>query len=183
MPLATRGYSATSGSAQLYKNGISGSISLPTVLDSKNTPTDTARVCICYKGDASSVVGASNTIMPQQSARQKLLTALREAQQALGIQVHLGILQAAIQEVNNDDNTDYQTESVHSSHDGLSSNVEMSSLSSHSTSESEVNSGDLTSGSDSDSDGSMWEALSDLGHLADFHRLTTALHDEVEKAR
>ena len=40
--------------------------------------------------------------MPRVSDRQKLLEALHEAQQALGLQIYLQILQAAIEEASKD---------------------------------------------------------------------------------
>jgi len=137
--------------------------------------------------------------MPQHSARQKRLTTLQEAQQSLDLQVYLNMLQIAIKQVHDDD-TDSQSDSMHSPHpDGLSSDVEMSSsLSSaefHSTStststntssesaESEFNSSSDTNTSDSMSDGSLFGDLNNLGPLMDFQRFTTVLEDEVKKAR
>jgi hypothetical protein len=118
--------------------------------------------------------------MPQQSACQKLLTALQEGQQALGLQIFLTILQTAIQEVNRDDthDSDSQAGSLHA--DGPSSDVEMSSLSSHFT--------NTHSDSDnagvylSDSDKSQFAGLDKLDSVVDFDELTKALHDEVAKA-
>jgi len=64
--------------------------------------------------------------MPQHSARQKRLTTLQEAQQSLDLQVYLNMLQIAIKQVHDDD-TDSQSDSMHSPHpDGLSFDVEMS---------------------------------------------------------
>ena len=119
--------------------------------------------------------------MPQLSDHQKLLTALQEGQQALGLQIFLTILQTAIQEVNRDDTDDSDSQAGSPRADGLSSDVEMSSLSSHSTStntHSESKSG-LSSDNmhhlSSDSDESQFAGLDNLDSVVDFYDLTTAM--------
>ena len=72
--------------------------------------------------------------------------------------------------------------------DGLSSDMEMSSLFSHSTSTNTHSESESGLSSDnmhhlsSDSDGSQFAGLDILNSVVDFYELTTALHDEVTKA-